>query len=48
MFQEVSIFWLCEVFGNIFYEAVSNSDCLVSYSLVNDELKRVSKGSVVA
>jgi hypothetical protein len=41
-------FWLFEVFGNVFYEAVSNSDCVVSNSVVNDELKRISKGSVVA
>ena len=37
-----------EVFGNILYEVVSNSDCVVSNSVVNDELKRTSKGSVVA
>jgi len=39
MFQEVLIVWLCEVFGNVFYEAASNSDCVVSNSVENDELK---------
>lgn len=48
MFQEVLMFWLCEVFGNIFYEAVSNSDCVVSNSVVNDKLKMIFKGSVMA
>jgi hypothetical protein len=48
MFQEVLIVWLCVVFGNVYYEAVSDSGCVVSNSVVNDELKRISKGSVVA
>jgi hypothetical protein len=39
MFQEVLIVWLCEVFGKILYEAASDSDCVVSNSVKNDELK---------
>jgi len=48
MFQEFWLFGSARCLVIVIYEAASNSDCVISNSVLNDELKRIFKESVVA